>query len=189
MRTPQVPTLAEPKLIDWALNEIQEGLTDGLPWLNHAFGKCQAIKQVKERRTVVSPNVYVGKEEYLKVFPDSHIGNFSFFVIGDESLDHARRDNINFKASFGLVVWFDYRKVYPNDWQNRSVDNVKSTVISLLRSMRLSRSQIKFNHITEQASSIYKEFTDKEIEDQFLMRPYGGFRVNGEIVFFEKTPC
>lgn len=191
MRTPQIPTLADAKLIDKALLPIQTSLTTKLSWLNHAFGKAQRLKEVVEGKTVIYPGVYVGGEEYLKVFPDSHIGNFTFFDIEDgEELDHKGRGNVDFSVNFGLVVWFDYRTVYQADWQQRTIENVKSEVIDALKTTLLPiGSSLRITRSWERSENIYKGYTDKEIREQFLMRPFGGFKLEGELQFSELSNC
>lgn len=190
MRTPQVPTLIDPQLIDKAFMEIQTSLVAKLDWLDHAFGKAQRLKEQVEGKTVIYPGVYVGQEEYLNVFPDEHIGNFTFFDSYDgEDLDHKGRGNISFSAKFGLIVWFDYRTVYPNDWQQRTIENVKAEVIDAMKRTLTSLSSIRMTHTWERSEDIYKGYTDKEIRQQFLMRPFGGFRIEGNIIFNELPNC
>jgi|VirMetMinimDraft_7_1064189.scaffolds.fasta_scaffold08928_2 hypothetical protein len=190
IRTPQIPTLAEPKLIDLALLEIQTALTAKLPWLNHAFGKAQRLKEERDGRIVIYPGVYAGSEDYLEVFPDSHIGNFSFFDVDDgEEMNGMNRASIAFEAKIGLVVWFDYRKVYPGDWQQRSIENVKAEVIEALNTSAFRRSSVIFYKAWERSESIYKGYSDKEIMQQFLMRPYGGLKIEFFIKYQEKPNC
>ncbi len=190
MRTPQIPTLADATLIDKAFLEIQTSLVAKLDWLDHAFGKAQRLKKMTDGKVVIYPGVYVGQEEYLNVFPDEHIGNFTFFDMEDgEDLDHKGRGNINFTASFGLIVWFDYRKVYPNDWQQRTIENVKAEVIDALKRTLTRQSSITLTRTWERSENIYKGYTNKEVRQQFLMRPYGGFKIEGDITFKELTNC
>ena len=190
IRTPQIPVLVDAKLIDKALIELQSSLTSKLTWLDHAFGKAQRLKKLVEGKVVVYPGVYVGKEEYLNVFPDGHIGNFSFFDIEDgEELDYRSRQNIHTEAKFGLVVWFDYRKVYPADWKSRTIENVKAEVMAALKTTSARNSSIRLTRFWERSENMYKGYTDKEIDQQFLMRPYGGFKLEGTITFSEIPNC
>lgn len=190
IKAPKVPTLIDPRLIDYALNEIQIHLTMCLPWLDHAFGKAKHVKREVNNRAVTFPAVYQDATEYLKVLPDSHIGNFSFFIANDgEDLTHIGPAPMRLRAQFGLVFWFDFRKVYPDDHEQRSLENVKAEVIEALRGARLKRSTIRLSKVTEIPDTIYREFTSREIEDQYLERPYGGFRIDGEITYDERKLC
>ena len=189
IRTPAVPVLVDPKLIDVALSEIQTILTTELSWLDHAFGKAQRLKRDDGAKTVTYPAVYIGVKDYLPAFPDSHIGNFAFFDIQDGEEITNGRQTVDFEANFGLIVWFDYRSVYSADWQERSIDNVKAEVIEVLKNAVLSQSSISLVRSWERSESIYKGYTDNEVDRQFLMRPYGGFKIEGIIKYHDQTRC
>lgn len=191
IKMPTIPQPVEPKLIDVALLEIQAALTDNVSWLNHAFGKAQRLTEVKEKRQVRFPAVYIGKEDYLKVFPDSHIGNFSFFDVedGQEVAHMGGRRVQDYKTKMGLIVWFDFRTVYESDWERRTVENAKSEVIDAIKAMTLVHSQIRMTKTWERAEKIYRDYTDKEIDNQFLMRPFGGFRIDMDIKYFDRQKC
>lgn len=190
IRTPQVPTLSDPKLIDYVLIELQQALVAGLSWLDHAFGKAQIMKTLKDGREVIYPGVYVGVKDYIKVFPDDHIGNFAFFVVDDGEAVAYIRPATDIEANFGLVIWFDLRSVYPSpaDWQTKTVDNVKEDVLRVLAGAFI-RSQFRVDRVFERPSNVFREFTDKEIETQYSARPYGMIRIDGVIKFKQKTRC
>jgi len=190
IKMPTIPQPVDPKLIDVALLEIQTALTSKLSWLNHAFGKAQKLVELKEKRQVKFPAVYIGKEDYLKMFPDSHIGNFTFFDIEDgQDIAHMGRRVQDYRTKGGLIVWFDFRTVYPNDWQQRTIENVKFDVIEAIKDTTLVQSQIRMSKSWERAEAIYKGYTDKEIDNQFLMRPFGGFRIDFDIKYFDRLKC
>lgn len=190
MRNPSIPILVDPKLIDLALTEIQEGLIAKLTWLNYAFGKSVSRKHIKGKMMFVRPEVYVGDIEYLGMFPDSHLGNYSFFSVKDgENIDSSGNFSYKFSTEVGLIFWFDYRKIYPVDWKQRTIDNVKFDIITAMKSFRLRNSEITFIKTWEKADNIYREYSDKEIDLQFLMRPYGGIRIDFDLNFNEIANC
>jgi hypothetical protein len=49
----------------------------------------------------------------------------------------------------------------------------------------MSDVMIRLNNIQELASDIYRGFSFSEIDNQFLMRPYSGFRINGNMRYLE----
>jgi len=190
IRNATTPVLIDPKLIDLALLEIQEGLIASLPWLNVAHGKAKAIKSLKNNVEIVGPAVYVGKAEYLPVFPDVHQGCFSFFSVKDgEEVQSESLGNYRFTSEVGLIFWFDFRKIYPLEWQERTIDNVKFDIITAIKSLRLRRSTLILSRTWEKGENIYREYTDREIKNQFLMRPYGGLRFDFDITYNEIDNC
>lgn len=188
MRTATVPVLTNPKLLDVVLARIDAVLLSKLLWLDHAFGKASTLKREQNGREVSFPAVYVGKKEYLNLFPDGHIGNYSFFSIEDGQDVKPQGGRNEFECRFSFIVWFDYRKVYGLNWQNYSIENVKAEVLEALRGT-ITGAQLRISSVYEQAGNIYQGYTDKEIDNQFLMRPYGGLRIDGTLKYNEKQSC
>lgn len=191
IQNPTIPTLAEPRLIDAVLLELQTAFASGLSWLNNAYGKAQRLVKAVEGKTYYYPSVYAGSTEYLTVFPDEHLLNHCFFDVEDvEGFNNWQKNGYSqLTAKVGIVFWFDYRDVYPADWQSRTIENVKRDVLRIITTTRLEN-QARFTpeNFYEQAENIYKGYTHKEIQTQFLMRPYGGFKIEGTLLFNEKCP-
>lgn len=193
--TPQV--LINPVLEDAAFLLIRNKLESGLSWLNKAYGKAQKIvnrsgnipeSYFPSGREVYFPGIHVGGNEYLDMFPDEHLGNYSFF---DMRLDEYRVDNwatkspkkMMYKFNAGLIVWFDFRTVYPSpaDWQKYSVSNVVKLVIDELAAMTLPGVHLEVDRYFETVENIYRGYTHTEIKNQFAMKPYGLFRIDLDI--------
>jgi len=188
--TPAIPTLANPLMIDNAFAQIQTKLVAGLSWLDHAFGKAQRMKQTVNGSTFIYPAVYIGNQDYLNVFPDAHIGSFTFFdITTSEDIKDRNRVNTTLETTFSLILWFDFRKVYPANWQLQTTENVKAELLEFFRTNTFPNAKVRMSKIYDQAEDIYRNYTDKEIDDQFLMRPFGGFRMEGEIQYFEDPVC
>ena len=180
MNTPNTPSITDPKLLDLAFAPIQTKLESGLSWLDKAFGKCQRLERLLNGKTTIKPSIYVGgndDRQYLDLFPDSSIGNFCFFDV-DDLKEHAWQRNQGgpVMAKVGIVFWFDFRDVYPTDHVNKSVENVIDEILQILKTTRL----VVKSHV-EQSANIYPRYTIAEIDNQFLMRPFGGFRINCEL--------
>lgn len=190
MTNPVTPTLANPVMLDAAFQEIQTKLLSKLSWLDHAYGKAQAMKQIKGEGEESFPAVFVGEKSYLKMFPDGTIGNFTFFDAPNvEDVIENGRVNKTLQTVFQLIVWGDLRKVYPSDWTLRTNENVKQELIEFFRLNSFPSARVKILRMFDRASDIYQGYANREIEDQFLMRPYFGFRIEGEIKYTEKPIC
>lgn len=183
--------LNDPKGIDLALFEIQTKLTGatGLSWLTNAYGKAEYKKEIEGNSTIIYPAVYAGNKEYLKLFPDAHLGNFCFFIVDDnEEILSQSLKNRELKSKFSLIFWFDFDSVYPSPLipDEYSIENVKYQVSTFFKTNTFS-SAFEWKNTYHNGSNIYDGFTDKEIDNQFLMRPYGGFRLEGTITYFENS--
>ena len=175
------PIVQNPELLDRIIGNIQSGLIDNIGWLNKAFGRAERlVKYNANNKKIYTPNVYAGGNEYVEVSPDANIGNFSFFWIEDpQTIDWTPKVSIGIKTSFALIFWFDYRNIYNNP-NERNKEALKKQILDVLNGgFWLKSGRITLNRIYELAENIYKEFSLDEIDNQFLMHPYGGFRFEG----------
>ena len=177
----RAPIIKAPELLDVVINNIQTGLTDNLGWLDKAFGRAERlVKYGANQKKIYTPNIYIGGNEYQEVTPDAGIGNFSFFWIDDpQTVDWTPKQSIGLKSPFSLIVWFDYRTVF-NDPNTRNKERIKRDILDVLNSgFWLKDGRIEINRIYELAENIYRWFSLDEVDNQFLMAPYGGFRFEG----------
>lgn len=180
-------------VLDEILGEITKHLEKELPWLDVAFGKAERISLEVNGKVKHIPAVYkrqgdFGKNEYLGLLPDSRIGNFSFFWFPDpQRVGWESRAESSIEAPFSLIFWFDLRKVFESE-TTRNKEGLKHQIIRVLsRDLFLSKGKIQISKVYELAENIYKEFTVSEIDNQFLMHPYTGFRFDGTLYYTQ--PC
>lgn len=180
-------------MLDKVIGEIQQALTNGLPWLDAAFGRAQRLQKQVEGKRYLLPNVYCGgwnghgPNDYIEVSPDSQIGNFSFFEIEDPQTIDAGPWARQIKAPFSLIFWFDLIRVYGKQ-DNRNTEYLKAQILRILSGRTgwtLSDGRIVINRIFERAENIYRGYTLNEIDNQFLMHPYAGFRFEGLLEYNE----
>ena len=193
MSNPNVPILPAPVLVDAFIAELQQILVANLPWLDAAFGRSQRLTKMVNGKKIITPNVYCGNwnghgpNDYIEVSPDSKIGNFSFFEIEDPQTIETGPVIRRINAPFGLIVWFDLTRVY-NAPDNRNTELMKAEILRILNGRTgwtLSEGRVTINRIYERAENIYRGYSLSEIDNQFLMHPYGGFRFDGALEFDE----
>ena len=189
------PVIDNAVMLDRVIAEIQGALVSGLPWLDAAFGRAQRLTKAVGGKRIVSPNVFCGgwrghgPNDYIEVSPDSKIGNFSFFDIDDPQIIEAGPWVRRIKSPFALVVWFDLSRVFPAPVQ-RNTEQLKADVLRILAGRtgwHLTSGRLTVVRIYERAENIYRGYTLSEIDNQYLMHPYGGFRIDGFLEFDE--PC
>ena len=188
-----VPVIPNAVMLDAVLAQIQKGLADGLPWLDVAFGRSQKIERMQAGKKYILPNVYCGgwnghgENDYIEVSPDSHIGNFSFFEILDPQILETDIWTRSVKTPFALIVWFDLRKVY-GEKENRNTEFLKAQILNILNGRNgwhLRHGRVSVNRCFERAENIYKGYSLSEIDNQFLIHPYAGFRFEGQLEYDE----
>ena len=187
------PVIPNAVMLDRVIGDIQQGLVDNISWLNAAFGRSQRLTKMMNGKKIVTPNVYCGgwdghgENDYIETSPDSKIGNFAFFEIEDPQTIDAGPWARQIKAPFGLIVWFDLTRVY-NTATNRNTEKLKAQILRVLNGRagwHLSGGRIIINRIYERPENIYRGYTLSEIDNQFLMHPYAGFRFDGILEYDE----
>lgn len=187
------PVIPNAVMLDRVIGEIQQGLVDNISWLNAAFGRSQRLTKMMNGKKIVTPNVYCGgwnghgENDYIETSPDSKIGNFAFFEIEDPQTIDAGPWARQIKAPFGLIVWFDLTRVY-NTATNRNTEKLKAQILRVLNGRagwHLTGGRIIINRIYERPENIYRGYTLSEIDNQFLMHPYAGFRFDGILEYDE----
>ena len=193
MATINAPVISNPIMLDRVLGKIQNGLVDNIGWLDAAFGKAQRLTKMMNGKNIITPNVYCGgwkghgANDYIEVSPDSKIGNFSFFEVDDPQTIDAGPWAREISAPFGLIVWFDLTRVY-GVADNRKTEKLKAEILHVLNGRagwHLIGGRITINRIYERAENIYRGYTLSEIDNQFLMHPFSGFRFEGVLQFNE----
>ena len=187
------PVIPNAVMLDRVIGDIQQGLVDNISWLNAAFGRSQRLTKMMNGKKIVTPNVYCGgwnghgENDYIETSPDSKIGNFAFFEIEDPQTIDAGPWARQIKAPFGLIVWFDLTRVY-NTATNRNTEKLKAQILHVLNGRagwHLTGGRIIINRIYERPENIYRGYTLSEIDNQFLMHPYAGFRFDGILEYDE----
>ena len=179
----KAPVIDNPELLDRIIGNIQNGLVDNLSWLDYAFGRAERlVKMNANQKRYYTPNVYIGQNDYMEVTPDANIGNFCFFWVDDpQSVNWEPGIDISIRTPFSIIFWFDYRKIY-NDANNRNKEDLKRQILDVLNGgFWLRNGGYKINKVYELAENIYRGFSLGEIDNQFLMHPFGGFRFEGEL--------
>lgn len=191
MNYTKAPIIENPVMLDAVIGRIQTALVQNLGWLDAAFGRAQRLTKITASgKRITTPNVYCGglsghgPNDYIETSPDSNIGNFSFFVVDDpQQLEWRPFEQMTQKAPFALIFWFDLRRVFGAD-NNRNTEYLKAQILELLNGRTgwlLRNGTIQITKCYEQAQNIYRGFSLDEIDNQFLMHPYAGFRFEGEI--------
>lgn len=186
MTIPAVPKPESPAFIDKVVVQLQDTLKNKLPWLNHSFGRAQRLTETKDKKKRFYPGVHIANGRYINVFPDQELGNFSFFIVEDPQIVDFRPHTVNnVRLKYSIVFWLNLDKIFASS-PDRNTEALKAQIVKILtRESFLTFGRIDIRYIHEQAENIYKGYSIEEIDSQFLMQPYAGFRFEGEMMFTE----
>lgn len=179
------PNFTHPYLCDKVIAELQDILTEKLPWLQVAYGRAERLVKTIDGKRYYTPNVYCGNNEYENLLPDDRRGSYSFFVIAEpQEIKQMVQTEIRVHYPFSLIVWVDMREVerIMNLPDERNTEYVKEAVLSVLEGTNPRKGSILIDKIYERAENVFQGFTLDEVDNQFLMSPFAGFRITGEMI-------
>lgn len=177
----RVMKVNDPALFDTVIGNMQTELAQQLPWLDHVFGRAERLVKRVEGIRRFTPNVYVGRDEYLTLLPDQGLGNYCYFVMDEpEQVEWAVGERSLLTTGFSLVLWFDMRTVEDKD--ERNTERIKADVLNVLNGgIWLRNGSYVLDNIYSRAENVFDGFTLDEVDNQFLMSPFAGFRIHGTI--------
>lgn len=180
-----LPNITSPYLFDKVINEIQQALKNGLPWLDYSFGRAERLVKVIDGKRIYTPNFYEGNDNYEVLLPDDRLRCFSFFVLSEpQELMNRMQTELRIKAPFSLIVWVDLRKVEKvmNQPDQRNTEYVKEQILGVLETVFPKKGHFSIQRIYQRAENVFEGFTLDEVQNQFLMSPFAGFRFYGELI-------
>lgn len=171
----------QPRLFDHIIQDLQRNIARRLLFMSHVFGRCERLQKEINGHRVFSPNVYAGGDEYILLTPDNiSLGNYCFFVAEEPEQMAVRVGNYGrLRAPFSLVVWVDMRKVGEED--DRNTYDVELKVLDAIGEAGIiKRGGIEVTRIYHKAENVFSGFTLDEVDNQFLMSPFFGLRIEFE---------
>ena len=170
-----------PHLFDVAIDEIQTALDNECSWLNTIFGRCERLVKEINGNKYYTANWHKAGNDYIWIAPDEGLGNFCFFVL-DEPTDlenYFAGDVTRSTIGFSLIVWCDLRTI----GEGRDTEAVKEELLQILNGRTHLRSgRMTIDKVYERAENVFREFDYDEIDNQFMMHPFAGFRIEGELI-------
>lgn len=173
----RVQTKTNPKMFDKAVLPIQQALADAFSWLDYSLGIVESLTEIREGKKFTSANIYIGEGQYERIEPCHELGNFSFFVLRDPQTFGAKNKML-VKGPFSLIIWYNLTEVSP-EYDERNREQIKGQILGLLDSLHLSGFEI--TKIYEKPEAIFNDFSYVHTDNQFLMHPFTGLRIDGVI--------
>lgn len=165
-------------LQDNTVSYLNASLSANLSWLTNAFGVVNKRVKKKDGKEYTFPGLGNTKE-YDNLLPDTKLGNYSYFDIEDGSDYEIIGSMIRTPFKCKIVFWWYWPDLY-NDWEDRSIEDVKLQILNVLKATNPTN-VVKVFKIYEDADNIYKGYYHQEVDRQFLMRPYGGIAIECEV--------
>lgn len=173
-------------LFDKVIQYLQDAL-GGVSWLTHVFGRSERLVRMADGRTYYFPAVYYGKGEYIPLLPDNTgLGNYVFFVLDEPQTVSVPFGTMNrLKAPFSMVAWVDMRTI-DSVSDARNTEYVKETLLKTIRRAWVKEGNVSVDRIYQQAENVFQGYSLEEVDNQYLMAPFAGFRMTGELMIDEE---
>lgn len=185
---PKVPKPSDPVMIDRVIGVMQDELMNKIGWLDYSFGRAQRLVTLRDGRESYYPGVFIEKKEYLNVLPGQRLGNRTSFIVDDPHtvINFVPHQYNRMKAPASLVLWYNLDKIY-NGTKERNTEAIKGQILRVLSELVLPNgAKFSLHRIYERAENIFYGYSLREIDTQFLMQPFGGLRIEGEITYMEE---
>lgn len=185
--------LTDAKGVSAALAALNVTLTSGLSWLTKAYGQGQRLTKEKDNRAYSYPAIYTGGQgglDYLSMFPDEHLAASGGFSWWDVQNPVQVNDFGGLRFNAGLIVWFDFMRVYPSplDWKANDVWNVAKAVLDVLDTTGNANIDENSIEVNDRPERVYPGLSHNDIKRNYSMRPYGVFRIDMDI-FWNNYDC
>lgn len=194
MSYPVEPIIIDENGLNDAILELNSAF-ESVEWLDTTYGVAEILtssegKSSTRIRGITKgryPGIFIGTKNgtgYINVLPDSKLGNYSYIIMESDTEEHESGMRL---FVGGIVVWWDYRKVYGNSThKERNRFNIRDILKNALTSKVFKHITVRVGNIDYDPNKIYAKFDKDVIENQFLMRPYGGLRINFEMSYIKK---
>lgn len=181
----RIPIISNPVLFDKAVADMQNELGAKIGWLDHIFGICEKNTRVIDGRNYDVATVYTGDNQYAQIEPCDGLGNFCFFYLRDPQ-EMVRNFERRMRSPLSAIFWYDMRLAGGSpDERNREA--VKAQILSVLTEAHLPGGTFVWSRIYEEPRNVFADFSYDYVDNQFLMSPFAGFRIDGEL--YADIPC
>lgn len=199
-KNPLVPLIADPVGIDIPIQELQQTIAN-VGWVEKSFGRSW-LSYSKDSKGQVKyyPEVWQGKEnvagkdkDLLNVLPNDNLRSYSFFKVDDPIVtdsDYSANLYNNKSATISIIFWFNLLEINKT-LDYRFTELLKTTIEAAIRYHTFSpksQGRIKILRSWEEAANVFKGYTINVAEQQELVHPWGGFRLECVLTWRENCP-
>lgn len=187
--------IPNPVGLDVAIVELQKAIAL-LPYVSASFGRARIHKETVNGDIVTTPKVYQGEKDYYNPMPNDNFVSSTFMVAtGPEKCEDFELFGQNeFERDIAIIFWGNLSAI-DNSKDYIFLEEIKEDFLKAIRYCKCFKSYNSY--IDEKYNEVFKEFTsylnsqsrdtsNAEINTQYLMYPYSGFRMNLTITYTQE---
>lgn len=173
-----------PRLFDEAVGYIQQALQGDeffAQFLTNIYGLAErTVKQINGRK-YFSPSWFLGGVDYIDLLPDGYLGNYVFFTLDEpQEIEHEQGLQNRYSCGFNIILWAKLDSI-SDEWGDRNLEAIKSQFLRVVEGTWMKRGYFVIDRIYQRAENVFAGYTTDEVDNQYLMQPYFGYRFHGEI--------
>ena len=173
-----------PRLFDEAVGYIQQALQKDeffSSYLNNIYGLAERTVKMIQGKKFFSPSWFLGGVDYIDLLPDGYLGNYVFFTLDEpQEIEHQQGLQNRYTCGFNIILWAKFDNS-SDTYGDRNREAIKSEFMKVVEGTWMKRGYFLIDRIYERAENVFQGFTTDEVDNQYLMQPYYGFRFHGEI--------
>ena len=178
-----------PKLFDEAVGYIQAAINADNSlgaYFDNIFGIAERTVKIIDGRKYFTPCWYTGKGEYLGLLPDDKLGNYAFFTLDEpQEIEHEQGLQNRYTCGFNIIVWGRFDSTTDVDG-DRNREAFKSELLRVIEGTWMKRGYFLLDRIYERAENVFQGYTTDEVDNQYFMQPYFGYRIHGELTITDE---
>jgi hypothetical protein len=195
-QNPDIPLITSPIGLDKVIQNIQQALTAGLPWLEKSFGRAWEFKEVDPatEKIVRVPKCYSGSGEYINVLPNDFLKSQSFITVRNEETwpAYTRATGNSKLRALSTIFWFNLKEIDSSkdyiftEVLKKDVEKVlkANAYVASIDKYFDERVEDVFDGYISQAES--GRYSVDDTKTQYLMYPYSGFRFDVTVAYDEE---
>lgn len=174
-----------PKLFDEAVGYIQDAIVGDYVLsqvFDNVFGIAERTVKMISGGRFYTPSWYIGGGDYVGLLPDDKLGNYVFFTLDEpQEVEHEQGLPNRYTCGFNIIVWVRLHGEDVDADRDRNREALKSTILRCIEGTWMKRGWFTIDRIYERAENVFQGFTTDEVDNQYLMQPYVGYRFHGEL--------
>lgn len=186
------PIIISPVGMDAALEVLQEGIREALPWMGKVFGESELISRGSGRERSEVFAVYAAQDAgtedgYVELMPRHDLPGFCFFHVRKQDSSNVQtgvvRGMVKVQADVDLVAFWHYQEAFPDDSQQRTVRHVEQLLTEAITSTVQPGLVLRVQGIVTPFKEVFKPATLTETDQLLMRRPYGCLRIVCKLEF------
>jgi hypothetical protein len=195
-QNPDILLIASPIGLDKVIQNIQQALDTGLPWLDKSFGRAWEFKEVDPatEKIIKVPKCYSGNGEYVNVLPNDFLKSQSFISVRNEETwpAYTRATDNSKSRELSVIFWFNLNQIDPSkdyiftEVLKKDVEKILKVnpYVGAINKYFDERVEDVFDGYISQSES--GRYSVDDTKTQYLMYPYSGFRFDVTVAYTEE---